>query len=539
MGALEMVISLFGGLGLFLFGMNMMGDGLQNAAGDKLKGFFQKLTSNPLKGVLTGAIITAIIQSSSATTVMVVGFVNAQLMNLYQATAVIMGANVGTTITSQLVALNIDAFVPIFIGIGALIVLFTKKDNIKQIGAIVLGFGILFLGMSMMKDSMGPLKDSPIFIEILKKLDGNMFLGILTGLGMTAVLQSSSATTGILIALSGTGVVTINMIIPVLFGCNIGTCVTALLSSIGTSKTARKAAIIHLLFNVIGTIIFIPLFGALAYAVTKLPVIGSTDVKRQIANAHTIFNICNTLVLLPFIGVLVKAANKIIKGEDEEEKYGVTYIDERLLESPAIALGQTVKEIERMANKSKKNVALAMKAFETGDSDLIEKVYKNEKLINILEDEITRYLIELSKLDLSDRDHAKVDSLFHVINDAERIGDHAENIVDLASEKRVKKLKMSEEAEKELEKMFDFTLQSLELSISMLETNTYDKLEEVVRIEENIDSLERKCRQSHINRLNKGICDATIGTMFLDIVNNLERIGDHSMNIAQASTDSY
>lgn len=539
MKTIEMVMSLFGGLGLFLFGMNMMGDGLQNAAGDKLKGFFQKLTSNPLKGVMTGAIITAIIQSSSATTVMVVGFVNAQLMNLYQATAVIMGANVGTTVTSQLVALNIDVFVPVFIGIGSLVVLFAKKSNVKQIGSIVLGFGILFLGMSMMKDSMEPLKDSPVFMEVLKKLDGNMFLGILTGLAMTAILQSSSATTGILIALSGTGVITINMIIPVLFGCNIGTCVTALLSSIGTSKTARKAAIIHLLFNVIGTLLFIPLFGALSYAVTELPILGSTDVKRQIANAHTIFNIGNTIVLLPFIGLLVKAANKIIKGNDEEEKYGVTFIDERLLESPAIAIAQTVKEITRMANKSKDNLGLAMEAFRTGDSELIEKVYKNEKLINILEDEITRYLIEISKLDLADKDHVKIDSLFHVINDAERIGDHAENIVDLASEKKVKKLKMSEEAEQELDKMFKSTIESLDISISMLETTTYEKLEEVVKIEENIDLLERKCRQSHINRLNKGTCDATIGTMFLDIASNLERIGDHSMNIAQASIQNF
>ena len=286
------VINLFGGLGLFLYGMKMMGDGLENAAGDKLKGIFDRITSNPVKGVLTGAIVTAIIQSSSATTVMVVGFVNAGLMNLYQATAVIMGANIGTTITAQLISFQFDALAPIFLAIGAMIVLFTNNKNTKQIGNIILGFGILFLGLELMKNSMSPLAESPFFSELIMKLQGKTILGVLLGVVMTAVIQSSSASTGILVALASTGALPLNVAVPILFGNNIGTCVTALISSIGTSKTAKKAALIHLLFNVIGTIIFIPLIGYLTGIVQGItPGMGAEAVKRQIANAHSIFNI--------------------------------------------------------------------------------------------------------------------------------------------------------------------------------------------------------------------------------------------------------
>ena len=535
MNILEMCISLFGGLGLFLFGMNMMGDGLQNAAGDKLKVFFEKLTSNPIKGVLTGAIITAIIQSSSATTVMIVGFVNAQLMNLYQATAVIMGANIGTTITGQLVTLDIQSIIPVFIGVGALMILFAKKDTMKHLGSIVLGFGVLFLGMDIMKNSMDPLQSSPMFMELLKKLDGNMFLGILAGLVMTGILQSSSATTGILIALAGTGIMNITMIIPILFGCNIGTCVTSIISSIGTSKTAKKAAIIHLLFNVIGTIIFIPLFGVLTWAVTELPIIGSHEVTRQIANAHTIFNVVSTAILLPFTPLLVKMSNKIIRGEDETEKYGTKYVDDRLLENPSIAIAQITKDIERMAKKAKENVALSMKAFETDDKDLIEKAYENEKLINILEEEITKYLVKISKLDMPEKEHAKVIDLLHIVNDLERIGDHAENIVDYARIKSSKKLKVSAMAQEELSCMSELINASLEISVTTLEKPSQKKLDEICLLENKADYMEQELRKSHIDRLNKGICNATIGTIFLDIISNLERVSDLSLNVAQSS----
>lgn len=535
MDAFSMIISLFGGLGLFLYGMHIMGDGLENAAGDKMKFFFEKLTSNPILGVMTGAIVTATIQSSSATTVMVVGFVNAGLMNLYQAAAVIMGANIGTTITAKLVTLNISDFIPIFLGIGAVMCLFAKKDKLKQIGAIVLGFGILFLGMDIMKDAMAPLKESQFFIDYIATLKGNMLLGILTGLVMTAVVQSSSATTAIVITLSSTGLINLEVALPVIFGCNIGTCVTALISSIGTSKTARKAAIIHLLFNLTGTIIFIPLMGILITVVEKITPGGADLAKRQIANAHVIFNFANTIVLLPTIGILVKIVNKLIPGEDKVEEISTKYIDERLLETPAIAIGQSNKEIIRMANVVEDSLDNSIKAFENYDDSLIKNVYDREKLVNLLEDEITRYLVKISKLELASHQTDVVTSLFYVVNDLERIGDHAENIAELSSEAMQKKLKFSDDAIKELDEMYGYVKQSLKLSVESLEEMDASKATKVIEIEENIDRLEKELRGNHIKRLNKGLCNATVGAIFLDLISNLERIGDHATNIAQTT----
>lgn len=534
MNVLTTIINLFGGLGLFLYGMNMMGDGLENAAGDKLKSVFDKITSNPVKGVLTGAIVTAIIQSSSATTVMVVGFVNAGLMNLYQAAAVIMGANIGTTITAQLITFNFDAIATLFLAIGAMVVLFSKNKRTKQIGNIVLGFGILFLGLDLMKIAMSPLADSPFFSELIIKLQGRVFLGVLLGMVMTAVIQSSSASTGILVALAATGALPITVAIPILLGNNIGTCVTALISSIGTSKTAKKAAVIHLLFNVIGVALFIPFIGKLGVIVQDItPGMTSEAVKRQIANAHTIFNVLNTLILIWFIKPLVALVNKLIPGEDEKEAMGVKYIDERLLETPVIALGQTKNELIRMANKSKENVQLAMKAFKECDEKALNSVYENEKLINILEQDITRFLIKLANTELGEEQKNIVAAMFHVVNDVERIGDHAENIADLAAEKITKNVKFSEDAIDELMSMFNYTINSLEMSIDCFKEYDKEKALTVREFEEKIDTLEKDLRSSHIKRLNAGVCDAIVGAIFLDTISNFERIGDHAVNIAE------
>ncbi len=347
---------------------------------------------------------------------------------------------------------------------------------------------------------------------------------------MTAVVQSSSATTGILIALAGTGSIDMSIAIPVILGCNIGTCVTALLASIGTSKTARKAAIIHLCFNVIGTLIFIPLRGPLAQLVQY---ISPLNTQRQIANAHAVFNITNTIILLPLSKYLILIANKVIKGEDEIERVGAKFIDDRLLETPVIALGQVIKEVLRMANKAKENVEIAIKAFESNDEKLVEKVYKNEKIINILEQEITTYLVKLSKTEVSDKQKGIIASTFHVVNDIERIGDHAENIVDLTSEKIIKKLEYTDEALEELKQMYDYTIHSLQLAIESYENNDPNKVEELLNVEQRIDTLEREFRSSHIRRLNEGTCTATAGAVYLDIISNLERIGDHSTNIGE------
>jgi phosphate:Na+ symporter len=533
MYAINIIVGLFGGLGLFLYGMKMMGDGLENASGEKLKKIFEKITSNPVKGVATGALITAVIQSSSATTVMVVGFVNAGIMNLYQAAAVIMGANIGTTVTAQLIAFKLDNIVPIFLGVGSLTILFSKGKKGKEAGNIILGFGILFLGMELMKNAMSPLADSPAFVTLIMNLEGNTILGILAGALMTAVIQSSSASTGILVAIASTGALPLTVAVPILFGNNIGTCVTALLSSIGTSKAAKKAALIHLFFNIFGTIIFIPLINPLVGLVQQLSPGGVSDIKRQVANAHTIFNITNTIIMMPFIKYLVLLVNKLIPGEDEVETMGVKYIDERLLETPVIAVGQTTKEVVRMANLAKENVELAMMCFINNDEKAIKNVYDNEKLINLLESDITSFLVKLSTTDLSELQNNIVTSMFHVVNDIERIGDHAENLADLSSEKIQKKLEFSREAKDELKSMYKYIVNALEVSIESFEKQDLKKAESIMAIEDRIDSLEKELRASHIRRLNNGGCSATVGAVFLDVISNFERIGDHATNIAE------
>lgn len=526
----SMIIGLIGGLGLFLFGMKMMGDGLENAAGDRLKSILEKVTSNRIIAVLVGTAVTAVIQSSSATTVMVVGFVNAGLMNLFQATGIIMGANIGTTVTAQLVAFKLDAVAPIFVGIGTAIVMFSKGKKNKEIGNIVLGFGILFMGMGIMGDAMSPLKKSEGFIQLIHTISGNWVLGLLTGLGMTAIIQSSSATTGIIIALAATGVVDMRVALPFIFGCNIGTCVTALLASIGTSKSAHKAALIHLSFNVIGTLIFIPFMGILRNIVES---VSPGDIPRQIANAHTIFNITNTIILLPFIKYLVALVNKLIPGEDEKETMGVKHIDERLLETPVIAVGQMIKETIRMANKAKENLQISMEAFVNNDESLVQKVYENEKLVNLLENEITNYLVKLSNAGLSEEQLSIVTTTFHVVNDLERIGDHAENVADLASEKILKRLEYSKEASEELQHIYKYTINSLEIAIESYENGDVKRAESIINVEQRIDSLARDLREAHIRRLNAGLCSATAGTIFMDIISNFERIGDHATNVAE------
>ena len=530
------LINLLGGLGLFLYGMKLMGDGLENAAGDSLKGILEKVTTNRLMGVLVGAVVTAIIQSSSATTVMVVGFVNAGLMNLSQALGVIMGANIGTTITAQLVAFKLDDIAPLFVFVGAAIVMIAKNKRHLELGHIILGFGILFTGMGIMSSSMKPLANTPLFTQILLAVSDNWFLGILTGLALTAVLQSSSATTGILIALASTNSISVSLAIPILFGCNIGTCVTAMIASIGTNKNAHKAALLHLTFNVLGTVIFIPFLRILG----EFVVTTSNEVSRQIANAHTIFNITNTAVLLPFSKFIVMFVNKVVPDGDNEddEKPGVKYIDDRLLETPVIAAGQVIKETIRMANKAKNNVELAMKCFLDNDENLLPKVYENEKIINLLDEEITNYLVKLSKCNLSDKEQSIVASTLHIVIDIERIGDHAENIADLASEKINRKLKFNSDAINDLNEIYDYVLKSLDISIGAYTDKNVTEAKQNFKIENQIDTYRKDYRKKHIKRLYDGKSTAFEGTLFLDLIGNLERIGDHCNNIAQSVVDN-
>lgn len=526
----KMIFGLLGGLGLFVYGMKLMGDGLQKAAGDRLKRILEVLTTNRFLGVLVGTGVTAIIQSSSATTVMTVGFVNAGLMTLSQAAGVIMGANIGTTMTAQLIAFKLSDVAPLILAIGAIMVLFSKRKKTRDIGEIVLGFGVLFVGMTMMEHSMSPLRELPAFKNLITTLGHNKYLGVLVGLAMTATVQSSSATIGILMALAANNGIPLEVALPILFGDNIGTCATALLASIGTSKNARRASLIHLTFNIIGTIIFML---AMDLILKIVPILGG-DIQRQIANAHTLFNLTNTIIQVPFIAFLVKFVTWVIPGEDKKDNVLATvYIDKRLIETPSVAIGQVLKEMVRMGNLALENIDNAMKCFFNYDEKLINEGAKKEELINYLEREITSFMVQLSNSSLSESQSKIITSLFHVVNDVERVGDHAENLYELAQYKNENKLPFSEQAITELKFMSETVKNAMNSAIESLENNDKESAKRVIETEGRIDAMEKQLRIEHIERLNKNICYPASGTIFLDVISNLERVGDHSNNMAE------
>ncbi len=525
---INILLGLFSGLALFLFGMEFMGDGLENAAGSRLKSFFDKAITNPLKGALVGTIVTAIIQSSSATTVMVVGFVNAGLMSLYQAVGVIMGANIGTTITGQLITFKIDDYIPLFIIIGAALILFMKQEKRKEIGKIVFGFGLLFMGLSQMKDAMSPIAQTTFFQDLILTLEGNMFLGILVGAAMTAVVQSSSASTAILLSLAATGAISLQVAIPILFGNNIGTCVTALLSSLNANKVAKKAAFIHLSFNLIGTLIFLPLINILSQVVMYM----GGDIDKQIANAHTIFNIVNAIILLPFAGVFVKLANLALK-DKEGEKPTINRLDRRFLETPAIAFEQAFQESLTMYDLAKENLTLSTNALIDGKVTNLKKIFKNESEINRLERELSTFLVSISSHDITEVDTNRIASMIKIISDIERIGDHSKNIAELAEEVSTSKLTFTSDALEELRLMYNYTIESINSSYASYKNNNLQKANDTMIFEENIDRLEELLRDKHIQRLSQNKCNAHSGAVFLDAISNFERIGDHSINIAE------
>ena len=528
MSSFEIVTGIFGGLGLFLYGMKLMSDGLENVAGEKLKGILEKITSNKVIGVLVGTIVTAIIQSSSATTVMVVSFVNAGLMTLTQATGVILGSNIGTTITAQMVSFNLEVIAPIFIGVGAIVMMSAKKKRIKDLAYIALGFGILFMGMGLMSSSLKPISNLQIFNDFISVIGKNHFLGVLVGLTMTAILQSSSATTGILVALANSGNIDMNVAFPIILGCNIGTCVTAILAGLTANRTAKKAALLHLSFNIFGTIIFLPLA---SYIIKFVAFLNPDNLGRQVANSHTIFNILITLAVLPISKYFVMLVNHILPDDEGKESCGAIYLDKKLLETPIVASGQVIKETIRMANKAKNNLELAMEVFLNWNEEKMKKVYANESIINTLERDITEYLIELSQHNLPEENAKLVSQAYHTINDIERIGDHAENIVELAIQKYENNITLSYDGYKEVRQLFEVTLRSITIAIESFKSNEISD-DEVEKVEEEIDSLEKQFRENNINRLSAKTCLADAGIMFFDLLSNLERIGDHANNIA-------
>lgn len=524
-----------GGIGLFLFGIKFMGDGLELAAGSKLKKLLEVLTSNRFLAVLVGFVVTAVIQSSSATTVMVIGFVNAGLMNLAQAVGVIMGANIGTTVTSVLIALDLTDIAPLAIFIGVILMIFFKKKMTTHIGQIICGFGLVFLGMSTMSSSMEPLRDFQPFQDFIINAN-NPFMGVMIGLVMTGIIQSSSATIGILQALAGQGLVPIEFAVYVLYGMNIGTCVTALISTAGTKVNSKRAAVIHLLFNVIGTGIFMLITAYTPYIELLKMISDSTMV--QISAAHIIFNVVSTVVLFPFANVLVKLSCRLVPGKEaSDEEMHLKYLDERILNTPPFAIVQVGKEVKRMAEMAQKNFAAAANALINMDVSEVEKISEREKAINFLNHKITSYLIKINSLDLLENDSKYIGSLFHVVNDIERIGDHALNLSEAAQKSVEDKLTLSDKAKEELRDLFDNTQELLSGAIEAFDkqTLTVDESFKLYELEEHIDDLSDLYQNTHIARLNNMECSTEAGMLFVNTITDFERVGDHAINIAFSS----
>ncbi|SCJ42343.1 transcriptional regulator PhoU [uncultured Ruminococcus sp.] len=531
-------MQLAGGLGLFLFGMKLMGDGLEMAAGSKLRGMIERLTKNKYMGALVGLVVTAVIQSSSATTVMVVGFVNAGLMNLAQAVGVIMGANIGTTVTGVMIAINLTAIAPLAVLIGVVMISFIKRNSVKHIGQIIAGFGILFMGMKMMSTAMEPLSESEVFTSLMTSFS-NPLLGVLVGLVFTAIIQSSSASVGVLQALGAAGAITLPSAIYVIYGQNIGTCVTALISSVGTSKTARRTAVVHLMFNVFGAILFIVISMLFPFA-ELVQRIAPGSVMAQISIVHVIFNIVCTAIMLPLSSLLVKVACKVIPGSDPvKSSNSLAYLDARILSTPPVAVAQLFKEVDRMGQLAKETLGMAMDALITQDNTKVDQIYENENTINFLNRGIAEYLVKINGLDLEDYDRQALGSMYHVISDMERIGDHSENLCELAQTLKKSKQKFSPWAVEQATEMRNRVEAMLEEALQMFASReTQPQMAaDINRREEIIDDATQELKDLHIERLNQGKCSVVAGTVFMDMLTNLERIADHCTNIAYSMTN--
>ncbi|MCR5256231.1 MAG: Na/Pi cotransporter family protein [Acetatifactor sp.] len=533
----SVLLSMAGGLGLFLFGMSYMSMSIEKVAGASLRHILEKLTTKPIMGMLVGVVFTAIIQSSSACTAMVVSFVNAGLMNLYQAAGVIFGANIGTTVTSQLVSFNLSEYAPAILLAGTLTVMFAKKQSIKDFSAIIVGFGVLFLGLKTMSSAMSVMKESETVVNMLGSLT-NPFLATLMGLVLTSIIQSSSVTVSIVLLMANQDLLELPICLFIILGCNIGACSTALLASLSGKKDAKRAALIHFWFNVIGTVLMFILF-----LVAMDPIVNainsiSADKGRFVANAHTIIKVVQVIVLFPFSKYIVKLASVCVPGEDQKvgyrESYQLKYIGKKVVFNPATAVVEVIKELDRMASLASENLNRAMNALITLDADDIAEVYEVEKNINYLNHAITGYLVKINQLPLPIEDLKSLGALFHVVNDIERIGDHAENIADAAKKRKEDNVGISKDAQTELAEMMEYVNKIIQYAMDMFANSSDEHMQEIQDMEDHVDDMEREFQKHHIERLTKGECTPEAGMIFSDIISGLERVADHATNIAFA-----
>lgn len=531
----KMIFEFIGGLGIFLFGIKFMGDGLKNSAGDKLRDILDRFTTNPLMGVLAGIFVTVLLQTSTGTTVLTVGLVSAGFMNLRQAIGVIMGANIGTTVTAFIIGIKISDYALPIIAVGAVLLFFFKKKKIHYIGQVVFGFGALFFGLSLMGDGLKPLRGIEAFHELTVSMSTNPILGVVIGTVFTVIVQSSSATIGILQELHGQGLIDLRASLPVLFGDNIGTTITAILASIGTTIAARRAALTHVIFNLIGTVIFLIILKPFTTFVAMLRDSMSLNPEMTIAFAHGIFNTTNTIVQLPFIAVLAYIVTKLIPGEDSAIEYKAQHLDPIFIEqSPSIALSQAKEEVIRMGQFATIGLEESSNYLKTRLQKHADMGLQLEDAINNLDRKITDYLVALSSAPLTAHESEEHSILMDTVRDIERIGDHFENVIELVDHQVTGKLKLTESAMADLDEMFALTIQTVTQAIKALEDNDKEAAREVVKKEDQIDSMERTLRKKHILRLNEGECTGSSGIVFVDIVSNLERVGDHAVNIAEA-----
>lgn len=541
---MELALQIMAGVGLFLYGMQLMSDGLQKVAGGKMRTILEKLTTNPFMGLLLGIVFTGIIQSSNATTVLVVSFVNSGLMNLSQSVGVIMGANIGTTVTGQLVSFKLDAVAPLFIMVGVVMVMFIKKPMIRRIGEVLLGFGVLFFGMSTLSSSVDKLNEVEAIKHMFSSLT-NPFIAVLIGFLATSILQSASASVGILIVLASSGLMDLNICYYVIMGCNIGACGSAVLASLSGTKDAKRAAMIHVSFNVIGLVIVMvllavcgePIMSAI-HSLSSSTANAGLRAGRDVANINTIIKVFQVIVLFPLSRFLIRLSYLIIPGKDEEvHGMELKFIGKHAIFNLTTALPQAVSEAERMGTMAVHNLNRAMEALLDRDEEALEDVYKKENVIDYLNTEISNYLVKINQLSLPIQDRKQLGAMFHVVNDMERIGDHAENIADFAKTVMSANLKFSKKAQNELRQMFEKVTQLLTYSINMFVTGDDTHAEDIQKLENEIDKMEKKLQKKHINRLANHKCEPHAAMIFSDLLSNLERVADHGTNIAFAEQE--
>ncbi len=528
-----------GGLGLFLFGMELMSDSIEKVAGASLRRILEIFTTNRFMGMIVGIIFTGIVQSSSACTVMVVSFVNSGLMNLYQAAGVILGANIGTTVTSQLISFNLSEIAPLFLLAGVVVMMFSQKEKVRKVAEVIVGFGILFVGLSTMSQAMEGMRSEPRVVELLMSIR-NPFFATLMGFALTAIIQSSSVTVSIVLLLANQDLLALPITLYIILGCNIGSCVTALLASMTGKKDAKRAALIHFWFNVIGTVIIYIVLFLFGNRVVEFIQSISADNGRFVANAHTLIKVFQVVILFPFTKWLVKLTYLCVPGEDQKvgyrESYQLKYIGDKVVFNPATAVVEVVKELERMASLAEENLNRAMNALITLDEEDIQEVYEVEKNINFLNHAITDYLVKINQTTLPIEDLNSLGALFHVVNDIERIGDHAENVADAARQRKEDGITISKEAQKELGDMLEMVNKIIRYAVEMFAKSDETHMQEIITLEDQVDEKERELQKKHVERLTKGECSPEAGMIFSDIVSGLERVADHATNIAFAIT---